>query len=38
MTGRPLQRVDVAENQLRNEIAFLKTEIYLYEAEQLLQT
>jgi hypothetical protein len=38
MTGRPLQRVDVGENQLGNEIAFLKTEIYLYEAEPRLQT
>jgi hypothetical protein len=34
----PVQRVDVGENQLGNEIAFLKTEIYRNEAEPRLQT
>jgi hypothetical protein len=38
MTGRPQQRVDVGENPLGNEIAFLKMNIGLYEAEPRLQT
>jgi DNA polymerase-3 subunit epsilon len=30
--------IDVGEDQLENEIAFLKTEIYLSEVEPRLQT
>jgi DNA polymerase III subunit epsilon len=37
--GRPRSwYIDVGEDQLRNEIAFLKTEIYLSEVEPRLQT
>jgi DNA polymerase III subunit epsilon len=37
--GRPRSwYIDVGEDRLRNEIAFLKTEIYLSEVEPRLQT